>query len=261
MPLSDFKTQYRVRYGGYGTLPTVNQSAAYTALTTPTDEQVTYTPAKRGGTETITLEAIKNDDIGLLRDIPRRLGRAAANTLYRFVFDFIADNGNIYDSTALFTAGHGNLGSLALTYSTLETAIIAIRDFTAYGDTSDVLGLRAKWLLVPNELAEEAFQLVYTLTKPGTANRDNNYFATLGLEMLVVPYWTDTNNWYIVVNPTDCPTIEVGFMDGQEEPELFVQDMPNVGSLFTNDQLTYKVRHVYGAAVMDFRGFYGAVVA
>jgi hypothetical protein len=54
--------------------------------------------------------------------------------------------------------------------------------------------------------------------------------------------------------PDDIQTIELGFLDGQQEPQLFVQDMPNVGSMFTNDKLTYKIRHIYGGGVIDYRG-------
>ena len=49
--------------------------------------------------------------------------------------------------------------------------------------------------------------------------------------------------------------IDLGSLD------IFVQDSPTVGSLFSNDQVTYKIRHIYSGAVMDFRGFYKAVVA
>ena len=84
---------------------------------------------------------------------------------------------------------------------------------------------------------------------------------TINPEVIVVPYWTDANDWAAVADPRRIPTIEVGFFGGQENPELFVQDMPNVGSLFSNDQITYKIRHIYSGAVMDFRGFYKAVVA
>jgi hypothetical protein len=49
-------------------------------------------------------------------------------------------------------------------------------------------------------------------------------------------------------------------MDGREEPELFVQDNPTVGSLFTNDKITWKIRHIYGGNVTDFRGGTKAVV-
>jgi hypothetical protein len=33
-----------------------------------------------------------------------------------------------------------------------------------------------------------------------------------------------------------------------------------VGSLFTNDVITWKIRHIYGGGVMDFRMFAGGIV-
>ena len=41
----------------------------------------------------------------------------------------------------------------------------------------------------------------------------------------------------------------MGFLDGREDPELFVQDAPTVGSLFSSDEITYKIRHIYGSTV------------
>lgn len=49
-------------------------------------------------------------------------------------------------------------------------------------------------------------------------------------------------------------------MDGNEEPELFIQDNPTAGSVFTNDQITYKIRHIYGGAIIDYRAFQGSIV-
>ena len=34
------------------------------------------------------------------------------------------------------------------------------------------------------------------------------------------------------------------------------QDMPLYGINFTQDVISYKVRHEYGGAVVDYRGFY-----
>jgi hypothetical protein len=31
--------------------------------------------------------------------------------------------------------------------------------------------------------------------------------------------------------------------------------------MFSNDQLTYKIRHIYGGNVLDYRGMHKAVVA
>ena len=114
VPINDFRTQERTRFGGYGDLPTVAESAAYGALGSPTDEKASYTVAKRGGTEDVTLEMIKNDDVGVIRRIPVKLSRSAKRTLGKFVLDFLADNPKIHDGATLFHAGHHNLGAAAL---------------------------------------------------------------------------------------------------------------------------------------------------
>jgi hypothetical protein len=79
----------------------------------------------------------------------------------------------------------------------------------------------------------------------------------------VVPvwYWTDANDWALSADKNDIPSIEIGFLDGNEEPELFVQDNPTNGSMFASDKLTYKIRHIYGGTPVDFRGLYKGVVA
>jgi hypothetical protein len=263
VPLRDFRTNRRLRFGGYGNLSTVAEGAAYGALTSPTDEEATYAPAKRGGTETVTMEMIANDDLGALRDIPKRLGRSAARTLHEFVFDFLKDNGNIYDGTALFVAGHNNLGTTAFSVSALRDLRLKMLKQTEQ-NSAKRLGITPRHLIIPVDLEHEAFIALNSLYLPSSvgtaAPSDQNYAKTYGLEVTSVPYWTDTNNWFLAADPSDTPTIEIGFVNG-EEPELFVADQPTVGSMFTNDKIVYKVRHIYGGAVLDYRGFAGAIVA
>ena len=260
VPVTDFRTQRRPRVGGYGDLPGVNQAAAYSALSSPGDEEATYAATKRGGIETVTLEAISNDDVGLIRRIPQKLGRAAARTLYKFVFDFLATNPTIYDSVALFHGTHGNLGATALSAITLKAARLAMMKQAEAG-SSEPLGIPPRFLIVPADLEDAAYELTvqpnvgaFTPTAPDAVKRQT-------WEIIAVKTWSDVNNWYLCADPADLPTIEIGFFGGKEQPELFVQDLPNVGSMFSNDQLTYKIRHIYGGAVMDYRGLYGAVVA
>jgi hypothetical protein len=45
----------------------------------------------------------------------------------------------------------------------------------------------------------------------------------------------------------------VGFVQGQREPQIFIQNDPTQGAVFTNDRITYKVRHEYGGDIVDFR--------
>ena len=261
VPLSDFRTQRRMRMGGYGTLPTVLQGGPYAALTSPGDEEATYAATKKGGTEDITREMIKNDDVGSIRQIPIRLGRAAARTLYDFVFDFPRANAAIYDNVALFHAcHHANLLTTALDATQLALGRRQIMRQTEL-TSGKVLGLVPKFGIVPVDLDKTMFDLI---TPPsmvqGVIIAGVDYIKTWQLEEIVVIGWTDTNNWYLAADPKGCPGIEIGFIDGNEEPELFVQDLPNVGSMFSNDNLTYKIRHEYGGAVCDYRGFQGNIV-
>ncbi len=260
----DFRTNRRMRLGGYGIPPAVAQGAPYLAADSPGDEESTYSVNKKGHLETVTLETIKNDDQGAVRRIPIKLARGSARGVYQAVLDLIKDNDNVtYEAVNLFDAAHGNLGSAALSATSLLAAKIAMSDQTAYG-TTEVLGLVAKWLLVPSELQDTAFRLTKSSQVVGATNNagtEPNYHSTYGLEVVEVPYWTDVSDWALICNPADCPTIEIGFMDGQESPEIFVQDQPTVGSMFANDKITYKLRHIYGVCVLEHRGMYKAVVA
>ncbi|MFT3758987.1 hypothetical protein [Thauera sp.] len=255
VPVNDFRTQERTRIGGYGNLPGVGQGGAYGALSSPGDEKATYAVTKRGGTEDVTLEMIRNDDAGAIRRIPTELALAAANTLYEFVFDFIRNNPVIYDAVALFHATHDNLGATALDATNFAAARLAMVTQTRAGSNKR-LALGPASLLVPFEQQERAFDLFVR-----NQNLDKTFVQGINPEVIVVSYWTDANDWATVADPHRIPTIEIGFLDGREEPELFVQDTPNVGSLFSNDKITYKIRHIYNGAVMDYRGLRKHVVA
>ena len=256
VPLSDFRTQHRTRFGGFGDLPAVAEGADYVDGAIPDDEEATYKAAKIGRLSTITMEAIRNDDVGMLRQIPIKLSRAAKRTLSKFVLDFLRANGAIYDTLALFHATHGNLGSAALTSAAWSAARQAMMKQTEQG-SSERLGIPPTKLLVPSDLEETAFELF----KNRNTSNDQSFIQTQAPKIIPVWYWTDVTDWVAAADPMDIPSIEMGFMDGREEPELFVQDNPTVGSLFASDKLTYKIRHIYGGAVTDFRGLYKSVVA
>jgi hypothetical protein len=110
-------------------------------------------------------------------------------------------------------------------------------------------------LIVPAELEEAAYNAFVR-----NVNLDQTFVQTLKPE--IVPAWcfADADDWYGLADPAEITTIEVGFLDGAEEPELFIQDGPTEGSMFSNDQVTYKIRHIYGGAFTDYRGVAGAIV-
>lgn len=257
VPVNDFRTQRIDRLGGYGTLSTVNQGQPYQPLTSPGDEEVTYAITKKGGTEDLTLEMIANDDVRAIGNIPKRLGLAASRTLHNFVWDFLKTNPTIYDSLALFHATHVNTTAAALSQSNVSTLRGLMRDQTGYGDTANILSLVPRFLIVPNELEELAYQICTSAvaipsTPAGAADTPNLH---QGMSHIVVDYLTDANDWFLVGDPNLCPTIEIGFYQGRQEPELFTQSDQTQGSMFNSDKLTYKIRHIYSGAVLDYRAF------
>jgi len=95
---------------------------------------------------------------------------------------------------------------------------------------------------------------------PGSNNNDANVLYGL-LEVISVPQFTDTNNWYLMADPALIEGLEVGFVGGRDAPELLVQDEPAAGQVFTNDQISYKVRWEFGAGWLDYRGAFWSEVA
>lgn len=256
VPVNDFRTQHRTRWGGFGDLPVVAEAGDYIDGTVPDDDEATYKAGKVGRLAYITMEAIRNDDVGLIRQIPTKLASAAKRTLSKFVFDFIRSNPVIYDGKALFHVDHNNLGTTALSAESWWTARLAMMQQTEAGSDAR-LSIPPRFLLVPAELEKIAYEL---FKNRGTSN-DPNFEMSTAPTVVPVWYWTDANDFAMAAAPSDIPSIEIGFLDGRQEPEIFVQDAPTVGSLFASDKITYKIRHIYGGAVTDYRGLRKHVVA
>lgn len=256
-PVRDFKQQSRVRFGAFGSLPVVAEDTAYSAVTL-TDSAATYVPQKRGNLVTVSREVIINDDLQAVKQIPTKLAVAAAYTLAEFVYSFLSTNPNIYDGSALFTVGapHTNLGAAALSTAAMQSGITAMREQTNYAGKR--IGLRPRFLVVPPELEWQSMVVTKSAGVPGSPNNDIN--PMLGYLMPVIsPQLTSATQWFLIGDPREIDTIEIGFVGGQVNPALFIQDQPLFGLNFTQDSISYKIRHEYGGAAVDFRGLYRGI--
>jgi hypothetical protein len=270
--IKDFKQQDRIRLGAFGSLSTVAEDAAYTTLTL-SDTRAIYTPTKRGNLVQVTRETIINDDLYAIKQIPQKLAVAAAFTLAEFVYNLLAPNfGNIYDAHPLFDSiNHLNTGVLAanlgvtnsgtaLSSAALQAAVIKMRKQTNMA--SKPIGLKPRYLLTVPDLEFTAMTLLKSAGLPGGNNNDIN--PMLGYaEPIISPQLNalaagpaSVAIWIAIADPRVVDTLEVGFVGGQANPVLLIQDMPLYGLNFTQDTISYKVRHEYGGAVVDYRGFY-----
>jgi hypothetical protein len=74
------------------------------------------------------------------------------------------------------------------------------------------------------------------------------------------PLFTDQNDWMLFDISGNVQVAEVGFLQGSQNPQI-VQSSPYTDSEFTQDRVTYKMRHEYECAILDYRGCYKSVVA
>lgn len=248
------------RVYGVNTLSTVNEGAAYTELQMA-DEEETASFVKRGNYIGITLEVLMSDKINFVRRIPQVLADTWYNTqsaLVSAVFTvntatgpILADSGALFNATAIGTpGGHVNLLTTALSHSEFGVVRTAMRK-----QTDQPLGagrrllLNPKYLLVPVDLEVTALDIrnsEYVPAQSGGATTGgqfqtvNNYRNQF--EVIVVPDWTDTNNWAVVADPATAPAIWLIYPRGQRTPQIFSADSETSGAMFTNDELRFKVR-------------------
>ena len=81
-----------------------------------------------------------------------------------------------------------------------------------------------------------------------------------GAVPVVVPEWTDANDWAAVCDPRVAPAIFVGERFGLA-PEIFIAGDELSPSVFSNDEHRLKVRHYLAVWVNDYRPVFKANVA
>ena len=261
----DFATLNTVtlmKSGGIGNLPTVAEGAAYTELDW-SDNEETATFLKKGGYIGLTLEMFDRDDVGAVKRIPREIGNAAWRTLSGLVSAIFTANAGVgpamTDTLNVFEAGtHVNLLTTALSAAQWDVVVQAV--FQQTEPTSGaVLAIRPRYCLVPIELEKTALVI---FEQPWSAAATYHYLDPVfkTASVIVVPDWTDPNDWAAVCDPADCPGVCIGYRYGRE-PELFVADDQVVGSMFTNDEMRIKARFFVAVGVADHRPLHKSNVA
>jgi len=266
-PVKDFRTQEAVKIGGFPDLSVVDPEAAdYEEIAGITDEEVTYVLAQRGNILSITRKTIINDDISIVNRVVSKLGRAARRTHGQYVWDMYIDNDTCTDGTAVFTSGHGNLGSNALTHAYAWTAWTALAGMTEK-DSGKYLGLLDGGVVL-NLIGPPAIMNLITRIE-----KEEFYYSTNDLtDKLPNPLLglikghalsllsADANDWYMTVPPEVAELVEMGYLNGREEPEFFVADSPQSEQVFVADKIRHKIRHEYAGAPIDYVGSYKAAV-
>lgn len=267
-PVRDFRTQEAVLVGGFPDLSTVDPEAAdYQEIAGVTDEESTYVILQKGNILTITRKAIVNDDISIVQRLINGLGRTARRTHAKYVWNFAIANATCSDGTAWFTAPHANLGAAALSHATALIAYKALGTMTEK-DSGERIGLLDDPSVLPNLIGP--IDLMETIQKIAT---EPDYFTANDLTTkvpnplkgkvnpVVLSLLTDATDWYMILPAHVADVVEMGYLNGRQEPELFTADSPQSEQVFIADKVRYKIRHEYAGAAIDCRTGYKAVVA
>ncbi len=256
-----------ISFGGVGDLPTVSEGAAYTELTVD-DVKETASFNKKGGYVGITLEMIRNSSIVEIQAVPKALAIAAVRTRSAAVSDLFTSNSGVgptlaQDSTALFHADHSNVATTALGTDATAWRAARVECFNhAEVNSGKKLAVFPKFLLVPDDLYDAALAITgygegmptsYTPEAQGRNAEDPRPVV------VVVPDWTDANDWGYLVDPQIYPVIQISYAQspggGQHPaPELYSVTDENSGLLFTNDVMPIKVRDWFAVNVNGPRG-------
>ncbi len=279
-PLRDFRTVRRIKLdGAEGRYTEQVEEEGLTYDTTLDETGYTYTPSLFSKGVRLSFRSIMNDDLNAFDTIPDRLGRGGRRSIAYFVTDLLFDS-NGPDAT-FFSAGNGNLltGNPDLAIDSLGTAFETLLGFTdANAEPILVEGVVLQYppalhVTVQNLLNQLSVDVT---TEGGVSNqtvRVNNWIVR-NIEAVMDPYipiiatGNPNTSWILHVRPdSDRPAMEIGFLAGFEEPQLY-RKMGNTmrvgGGIDQNagdwDTMSQDFKGVigYGGALLDPKGAVGS---
>ncbi|MFC5744822.1 Mu-like prophage major head subunit gpT family protein [Actinomadura rugatobispora] len=273
----DFRTVKRYTLdGGAAVLGEVPERGEYPEADVVPGEYE-YRVSKRGRRLDHTFEMRVNDDLDMFRELPITLGRASRMTEDKFVTELFAQSTG--PNSTFFSVGHGNIvtGNPVLSVDGLQDGM------TQMGQQRDRDGnpifIQSVNLVVPPALEVVANNIINATevlaASGGGDGTGNNQLRTANwlrnkVSVVVNPWLpiVDTTSgntaWYLIANTmAGRPAMEIGFLRGYEQPQVFVKapdslrvgggSVPVEDGDFETDAIRHKVRHILGGTLMDYR--------
>ena len=208
----DFRKKHKVMLGDAPALEKVLEGGEFQSGTI-SEGRESYRIDTFGKMIGITRQALVNDDLSALTDMPRKFGIAAAAFENAFLANMIVSNPLMADNKAVFHADHGNVSpSEALDLDGLSAARLAMRRRT--GLDGLLINATPRFVLVPADLETDAEKLLAEIA--ATKTDDVNPFSKLSL--LVEPRLTSATQFYVAADPATIDGLEYAYLEGAPGP-------------------------------------------
>jgi len=215
---------------------------------------------------TITYEMMRYDQYNLFKSIPQQLAKSMRRTEETVVHNFLnngfatagaaatttADGVSLLNTAHLLVASGGTLANTPTTasdfsQSALEQAYIDIGRFV--DDQNLPIIVDAKKLIVPVESQHLARKILQTEYEVNSGNNTINPVSSsrMPLELIVTPYLTDTDSWFLKTSVDD------GLVFQEVDPAMLDRD-----NEFDTKNLKFSCVRLFGVGAVNYLGYYGS---
>lgn len=251
--IPDFRPAPRTALGEYPTLPQIDPNTGEFRYITVGDRKEELVLGTYGSIIGITRAALVNDDLQQFGRLGVKQGRAASRTVGDLVYFVLTSNPTmLQDGQPLFDAAHENIAADAgpPTIDRLDEMSVILGLQTDPDDNAHGLNLPLQRVFVPLELRTTARVLLRSQYDPdnvGNSRADNPFQGEFDVVADPRLSQNSATEWYGSTNPDNFDLIEVGFLEGNQEPFMETKEG------WTVDGVEMKVRIDAAAAPLDFR--------
>jgi phage major head subunit gpT-like protein len=265
--VKDFRTYTDIKLSEFGSMEELGDGGQF-AHDTLVESTETYKAKTYGKFFALTRKTWINDDLNAFRDIPNKLGRAAARNIDELGFALLVSAAGVgptmtEDAKALFsttheTSNYATGAGSALADAGLVAARLLMRKIKHQGLNIEA---RPKFLLVPPDLEDTADRLIKSrdllLGYRGSTDAGPTYLPPYNphqgsLVILVKASLSSATNgttaWYLVADPNEVPSLIYVYLRGNKNPVLERKDPADVLGI------GWRVYHDAGIGVIDWRG-------
>ena len=246
---NDFKTQTGVRTSETVDLDEIKEHGEY-HYGSLDEAREQFALATYGKILPISRQALINDDLGVLTDIPRKHGEAVSRKIGDVVYSVLISNAAMGDGVALFhLATHGNISTASVV--DVDVCAEVIKQMKLQKDLKGLrsLNIRPVFYIAPVTVEGASEQFFRTQFIGGSSNQpnlDNPYYNTYFTRIYEPRLDADDVAAYYFAAKKGS-SVKVFYLQGVKTPYMELRQG------FTVDGVEHKVRMDVAAKAMDWK--------